>query len=342
MKRLFRKPILLVLFVPILLLVSCVSEDDSTNTPVNNFEALWKLMDEHYCFFEYKQKELGVSWKEVHGRYRKMVNDDMTSKQLFEVLTRMLSELKDGHVNLGTSFDYGRNWSFYEDYPLNLNDSIVSATYLGHDYSIASGLNYRILDDNVAYVQCKSFNAGIGSGNVSMMLQELAVCNGIILDIRGNGGGSLETANVLASHFTNEKILVGYVSHKTGTGHSDFSTPVPEYLEPASKGIRWQKPVIVLTNREVFSAANDFVKNMRLCSNVTILGDRTGGGSGMPFHSELPNGWSVRYSAVVTYDKDMKHTEFGIDPDVFCFLSGEDTSRHKDTLIEKAREMLRQ
>jgi len=70
------------------------------------------------------------------------------------------------------------------------------------------------------------------------------------------------------------------------------------------------------------------------------MGDRTGGGSGMPFHSEIPIGWSVRYSAVVYYDKNMNHTEFGIDPDIPLQMSGADTSQGKDTYIEAARKYL--
>lgn len=331
----------LAIFIAILLsFASCVKEDEFDNTPTGTFESLWKQMDEHYCFFEYKKKELGVDWNEVHSRYAKVVSDAMTSAQLFEVLANMLSELKDGHVNLGTAFDYGRNWSFYEDYPLNLNDSIIQASYLGKDYSIAASLRYKILDDNVAYVRCTSFDSALGNGNVSMVLKAVAACNGIIIDIRGNGGGALTNAHLLASHFTNKKIHIGYITHKTGPEHGAFSKLEPEYLEPANNSVRWQKPAIVLTNREVFSAANDFVKCMKLCPNVTVLGDRTGGGSGMPFTSELPNGWSLRYSAVVYYDQDMNHTEFGIDPDIWCSMSGADTSRNMDTLIETARKMI--
>ena len=70
------------------------------------------------------------------------------------------------------------------------------------------------------------------------------------------------------------------------------------------------------------------------------MGDRTGGGSGMPYNSDLPNGWNVRYSAVVYYDKDMQHTEFGIAPDIYVAMSGKDIAQNKDTYIEKAREYL--
>ena len=328
-----------ILTMTVLLLTACVQEDFYDNTRRGNYEALWRIMDEHYCFFDYKQQELGVDWDEIHARYSYQINEKMSNAQLFEVLCNMLAELEDGHVNLSASFDFGRNWSFYEDYPENYNDSIAKL-YLGHHYQIASGLKYITLDDNIGYVRCESFEEGIGDGNVSVMLQSLATCNGLIIDVRGNGGGQLTKARTLASHFTNERLLVGYISHKTNKGRNDFSSPKAEYLDPASDGVRWQKPVVVLTNRAVFSAANDFVKCMKQCPNVTIMGDQTGGGSGMPFNSELPNGWTVRYSAVVLYDRDMQHTEFGIAPDIQLSMSGTDLAQHKDTYIEAARKYL--
>lgn len=323
------------------LCVSCIKGEDVRDTREGNMEALWRLIDEHYCFFEYKEKELGLDWNAVHAKYMSQVHEEMTSQQLFEVMVNMLAELKDGHVNLGASFDYGRNWSYYEDFPANFNDSIVQATYLGTDYRIASGLYYKILDDNIGYIRVPTFSSGIGDGNVTVALSDMALCTGLIIDVRDNGGGKLDNAHTLASHFINEKTLIGYTSHKTGKGHYDLSEPKPEFLEPASDGIRWQKRCVVLTNRQCYSATNDFVKCMKTSPNVTIMGDKTGGGSGMPFTSELPNGWSVRYSAVIYYDRDRQHTEFGISPDIPIIMSGEDTGQLKDTFIEQARKYLK-
>ena len=65
-------------------------------------------------------------------------------------------------------------------------------------------------------------------------------------------------------------------------------------LPTASAG---KRKVVVLTNRHSYSATNDFVNSMRCFPNVTLVGDKTGGGSGLPFSSELPNGWGVRFSA---------------------------------------------
>lgn len=262
----------------------------------------------------------------------------MTSVQLFEVLGNMLGELRDGHVNMYASWDVARYWSWHEDYPSNVSDTLLSR-YLGTDYRIASGLRYRILDDNIGYVRCPSFANPMGEGNLDDVMMYLATCNALIVDIRDNGGGLVTSAEQLAARFTNEETLVGYMQHKTGKGRNDFSKMAEQRLKP-SKGLRWQKRVAVLTNRAVYSAANEFVKYMKCFPNVIVVGDRTGGGAGMPFSSELPNGWSVRFSACPMYDKDGESTEFGIDPDYNVGLSQDDLLKGEDTIIERARHLL--
>jgi len=314
---------------------SCVTNDQLSDSPQGNFEALWRIIDEHYCFFSQK----GIDWQEVHSRYARQFDNSMTAKQQFEVMTNMLSELKDGHVNLYTSFDVGRYWAWHEDYPKNYSDSL-ERIYLKTDYLIASGLDYTVLDDNIGYVRCETFQGAIGAGNLDDIFIHLQPCNGLIIDIRNNGGGSVSNAEILAARFTNEELLVGYIQHKTGKGNDDFSSLQPQYLKPG-KGVRWHKPVIVLTNRSVFSAANEFVKYMKCCPNVKIVGDRTGGGAGLPFTSELPNGWAVRFSACPMYDRDRQMTEFGIDPDYKVSLTSEDFARGKDTIIEYARKVIK-
>ena len=210
--------------------------------------------------------------------------------------------------------------------------------YLGTDYKIASSLRYKILDDNVGYLQYSSFQSDFGAGNIDQVLIEFAPCQALIIDIRNNSGGLLSVAEKLAARFTNEEILVGYMRHKTGKGHNDFSAMEEQRLKP-SNGVRWHKPVFVLTNRQVYSAANEFVKYMKCCGAI-IVGDHTGGGAGMPFSSELPNGWGVRFSACPMYDIHKQSTEGGIAPDYSVALKSEDAVRGLDTIIEFARSIV--
>ncbi|GAB6009744.1 S41 family peptidase [Dysgonomonas reticulitermitis] len=318
-----------------ILLTSCFEEDKYINTKKGNFEALWKIMDEHYCFFNYKN----IDWNEIHTRYSERISENMDNEALFTVLGEMLAEVQDGHVNLVANHNVARYWKWFEDYPDNF-DSKIQKNYIGTDYGIAGGLKYKILEDNIGYIYYGSFSSGIGEANINQVLDRMAVCDGIILDIRDNGGGLLTNSDKLASHFFNQKTLVGYIMHKTGKGHDDFSKPYEIYVEP-SDGVKFQKKVVLLTNRSCYSAANDFVNSMRYAPNVTIVGDRTGGGSGLPFSSELPNGWSIRFSASPILDAEKNHTEFGIDPNVDVDMTDEDIIKGVDTIIERARVIIK-
>ena len=295
MKRRYILIIWSILLTLLPLLNGCIREEEFDNTPQGNFEALWEIIDEQYCFLDYKQ----IDWDAIHDKYQPLITPGMSYDGLFEILGNMLAELKDGHVNLYSSSNMARYWDWYLDYPRNFNESIIEK-YLGRDYRIAGGAKYTILEDNIGYIYYGD-----------------SASNGLIIDVRNNGGGNLTNATRMAQRFTNEKVLTGYIQHKTGKGHSDFSDPTPIYVEP-SNSIRWQKKVIVLTNRHSYSATNDFVNSMRCFPNVTLVGDKTGGGSGQK-----------------------QHIEFGIDPDKKVDMSKEDENNDLDTIIEEARKILK-
>ncbi|GAE84043.1 S41 family peptidase [Bacteroides reticulotermitis] len=322
------------------LVTSCIGEDDYANDPIGNFEQLWKTIDERYCFLEAK----GIDWDAVYDEYRPQITATMTNEDLFDKLSAMLYVLKDGHVNLASSSRVSFYDDWYQDFPWNYREDILYQYYLGRastDYRTSAGMKYKMFDNNIGYVRYESFSAGVGNGNLDEMLSYLAVSNGLIIDVRDNGGGNLTNSSRIAARFTNEKVLTGYIQHKTGKGHNDFSAPEAIYLEP-SNSIRYQKKVVILTNRRCYSATNDFVNLMRSIEggNIIQVGDQTGGGSGLPFTSELPNGWTIRFSASPHFDKNMQPLEQGIEPDVAIDMSDEDQLKNKDTLIEKAFEIL--
>ena len=303
------------------------------NDPQGNFDALWNILDKNYCFFEYKK----INWDSIGVSYRARVTSKMGNDALFDLMALMLSELKDGHVNLIASHDITRYWSWKEDFPTNFNPIIVDK-YL-KDYASASGMKYKILEDNVGYIYYGSFSNPVSESGLNQILNRMSICKGIILDVRNNGGGSLVNVDRIAGRFFNERELVGYISHKDGPGHNDFSDLYPKYLE-SSNSIRFQKPVIILANRGCYSATNEFVSTMKYAHNATIVGDKTGGGSGFPFSSELPNGWSLRFSTSPTFNAEKQHIEFGIEPDVRLDMTAEDINKMKDTYIEYARKRI--
>ncbi|MBR1732586.1 MAG: S41 family peptidase [Alloprevotella sp.] len=326
----------------ILLCTACITEDVAPDTRQGNFDALWRTLDEHYCFFPEKGERYGLDWDEVRSRYAPAVSEDLSDKQLFDILAAMTRELRDGHVNLYAPHDVARYGEWFDAYPANYSDSL-QRIYLGRtaDYAQTSGLLYRILDDNIGYVRCASFSQQFGDGNLHEVMRGLALCDGLIVDVRNNGGGLLTAAQKLASLFINEPLTAGYIRHKTGPAHNALSDPRPVELQPFD-GLRWQKPLCILTNRRTYSAANAFVQYLKGLPAVTLVGDRTGGGSGLPFSSELPGGWSIRFSACPMLNRDLQCTEEGIEPDIRTDITSEDYRRGRDTIIEAARTHLRQ
>lgn len=319
---------LLILFP--LLFFGCVEEEQIENTPMGNFEALWKILDEQYCFFEYKQ----IDWDEIYSTYKPQINSQMDEDELFSVLSNMLTELRDGHVNLNSDSHFFSYQGWAAGSPHNFNEEILHK-YLKGNYSTIGGLIYKILPNSIGYIYIDSFSHNITYSELYEILQQFSSCKGIILDVRDNGGGSITNSTRIASCFTNKKVLTGYLQHKTGKGRNEFSTPKAIYLEPSGK-YQWLKPVAVLANRYTYSAANNFVNIMSCLPHTITVGDISGGGSGLPFSSELPNGWSVRFSTSPLYDAEMNHIEFGITPDIKVDMTEADEKRGKDTIIEAA------
>ena len=316
-------------------LTACHDQPEWNDDPWGNFDALWTIMDEHYSFFE----EKNVDWNEVGQRYRAKLTKDMTSQELFELCGDMLKELRDGHTNLIASHDVSRYW-IWEQYPVNYDERLIDEHYLNFNYRQASGIKYAILDNNFGYMRYESFTDAIGDGNLDHVFTYLSTCDGLIIDVRSNGGGYLTNVETLVGRFIEQRTFVGSIQHKTGPGHRDFSDPFDYYFEPTKNHIHYQRPVVVLANRGSFSAANNFVSIMSALPQVTIVGDTTGGGSGLPFTSELPNGWRIRFSSCPITDVNGQPTEFGVAPDVKVDMTDADAAQGLDTILETASAIL--
>lgn len=311
-------------------------EPDPANNPVENFDLLWKTVDEKYSFFAYK----AIDWDEVYERYRPLVSAGMSDEVLFAVMADMLGELRDGHVNLMSDFNVARHSDWYFDYPANYNETIIERNYLGKDYRLVLPFPTKVIRD-VGYIRYSSFLNPIDGDRLDQLIDDYRGLNGIIIDIRDNTGGALAYVDTLATRLAQrngeEALTVGYVRYKDGPAHDDFTRTFPIKL---SEHPSFNKPVVVLTNRMVYSAANAFASYMATLPNVTLVGDVTGGGGGAPYSGELLNGWKFRFSATQLMDLNQVPIENGVEPDVRVDISPEDEAAGRDTILEAALDLL--
>ncbi len=106
-------------------------------------------------------KRKDIDWEAVGRKYRAEINPETNYIELLTSVPRMLDELKDGHVNLSSSFNtsYYRRW--WSDYPQDFNFRTLQQYYLGFDYQTTSGIIYKKLSDKVGYMYYPSFSSGI-------------------------------------------------------------------------------------------------------------------------------------------------------------------------------------
>jgi hypothetical protein len=333
-----------VVVAAVILLSSCeelLFEEVPDTSPQSVFTQVWDFTNREYSFFDYK----GVDWNAVRDTYEPRIREDMNDEELFSVLADMLFELKDGHVNLVSDFDRSRNWQWYLDPPPNYDYSVLERNYFVnqdgrtiHQY-VGDAFILRDFKD-VGYIHYRSFGSSVRDEDMDYVIETFKDHNGLIIDVRDNGGGSLSNVYAIGDRLTDTKVKVAEQQAKNGPGQEDFAPSSAMYLEPREGKSTFTKPVIVLTNGLCYSATNYFVTAVRELDHVTTLGARTGGGGGVPAFTVLTNGWELRVSSTRLFTLDGFNVENGIDPDVSQQSTEAQLANGTDAILDTALDRL--
>ncbi|HJX70764.1 MAG TPA: S41 family peptidase [Bacteroidales bacterium] len=282
---------------------------------------------------------LNLDWDSVYRVYKPQINNNMTDKQLFDVLAEMTYLLKDGHVNLYSKNEISNYSGWYDIYPLN---QINISRQLELVYVPSNVILYsKISGHSIGYIYISSFSGEAENYEaIDEILEKFSNLKGIIIDVRSNGGGNSRNADLIASRFIDKERLVIKYRYCNGPEHTDFTRWYDYYLQPDS-GNNFLKPVAVLTNRRCFSSTEWFLAEMDAIPHATIVGDTSGGGSGNPLIRQLPNGWMFRLSNSqnqLPEGRDFQYT--GIYPDIPVWITPADSARGHDTILETAIDII--
>lgn len=330
----------IVIIVLLFFLVSCekafLKKEINSADPHTNFEYLWTECKDKYSYFNYKQ----IDWDQIYREYEPKISQGMSQDALFTVLADMLNELKDGHVNLLSEFNVSR---YPVDLlgPRNFDWRLVREHYISNEYYSTGPFRHDFLKnhDSIGYIRFSQFTGTVSQKHLNFILNRYEHTKGLIFDIRGNGGGVANDLYAVLGRFTDVKTLLFYSQIKSGPGKDEFSEKKASYLEP-TVGKKYLKKVIVLTDRGTYSAGSFLALSAKAMNNLTIVGDTTGGGLGLPNGGQLPNGWIYRFSISRTLDLNDNNFENGVPPDFHVTLKEDFTSTGIDDIIEKAIELL--
>lgn len=307
--------------------------ENASSTPEAIFEEYFKLIEEKYAILSDPGKDIRID--SLYLLHRASVNNSISSDSLFNVLGSMCLALRDGHSFL---FDPEKDkdivYQFNEGIPKNLNQELINQYYLNNNVQAAgSGLKYTLLDSGkIGYMEYRDFEADVSPEMMNTMIKYFENTKGLIIDVRGNGGGYPSLATLMASHFTDSRVYIGYENIKTGPRSYDF-TASRLYNQPA-EGNRYTKPIMVLTNIDCFSATTTFIYHLNPLPHVRIVGAKTGGGSGGPSDGYLANGWQWSLSTTEFIDFEGRRLDNGFSPDIHVQLDSNFPT--VDEIIERA------
>ena len=317
-------------------------EKDEPKDPVSIFDYLWNKVDQQYAFFDVK----GVDWDSVYEVYRPKVDDQIGKDSLFRVCAAMLNTLQDGHTNLISSFDVSRNDSVYYKMIVNKNidEQVLVLNYLTLNYhSTGAFVHNAIREGKVAYVRYSSFENAISEDVLKYIMNRYDDCQGMILDLRQNGGGSISNIRLLLSIFDNHEQPLYKTQIKSGKEHDAFTDLETVYASDSCiLETPYTKPVAVLIDRGSYSATSFFALCTMAYDNIKLFGDYTGGGLGLPNGGALPNGWTYRFSITRTIANDGCNYENGVPPQEFVILDPACTAQGIDNVIEAAADWIMQ
>ena len=140
----------------------------------------------------------------------------------------------------------------------------------------ANAVNSFILkgEQNIGYISLPSFytNLDYGFGSANDIAKELFKLNavqidGLILDLRGNGGGSMKQAIDLAGMFIDKGPLGIYRDQKNEKS----------IIKDFNRGTLFKKPLVILLNNQSASASEFIAAALRDHNRAVIVGSKTYG-----------------------------------------------------------------
>lgn len=192
----------------------------------------------------------------------------------------------------------------------------------------------EMLDQKMGYLQITEFD-DVTTSQFENAMEELnrAGMKGLILDLRANPGGNLDTVVKIAQNLLPEGIIV-YTEDKEGRRMN--------YRCRGDKEI--QIPMVVLVDMNSASAAEILAGAIQDYGKGTLVGTTTFGKGIVQSVMTLEDGSAIKITISSYYTPNGRNIHgIGIEPDIVCEFDGElyyNTENPVDNQLEKAKEVL--
>lgn len=156
--------------------------------------------------------------------------------------------------------------------------------------------------------------------------------SGIVLDLRNDPGGFLDTAVDVAGEWAPGQVIV---KEKFKDGK------VNEYKADNAQGRFAQIPTVVLVNGGSASASEIVAGALKDLGKATIVGEKSFGKGSVQEFQTFEDGSALKLTVALWYTpKDLSIDKEGITPDVEVKFSDEDALKERDPQLDKAYAIL--
>lgn len=159
--------------------------------------------------------------------------------------------------------------------------------------------------------------------------------DGIIIDLRGNGGGVGAMVSGIAGHFLTERISLGIFRTRTSTMEIRVN---PRLVSPDGRRVEpFAGPVAILTDEHTGSASEVFAGGMQSIGRARVFGVTTAGAVLPATMDRLPNG-DVLYHAFAEFTtaEGITLEARGVVPDERVPLTRDDLLSGRDAAMDAA------
>ena len=254
----------------------------------------------------------------------------------------------------------------------NSSDITLTRNYLANkdkilmtDTVVTPPLDICYLEGDIAYIHLSTCAASELNSIQKTFLNNLYYllnCKGLIVDIRGNRGGTEQAWYLLAyCSLPHEEFgFKGkYMTRRNNAVYKDWGADFKQYREyylgTAMEEVKYEpyhnnvpdsmklkQPMVILSGQYVGSAAEGFVQIMKEYNRATIIGEPTVGCLSGPTFVKLPGGYTAMVcvqSYVPENGIDVNPT--GILPDINIKLNFDNFIHGQDDQLQSALELLR-
>ncbi|HEX8719327.1 MAG TPA: S41 family peptidase [Pyrinomonadaceae bacterium] len=193
-------------------------------------------------------------------------------------------------------------------------------------------LTSRRLGSGIGYIKFRSWTPPV-QDEFGRALETMRGAPGLVIDLRGNGGGEARVVGEITSNFFTRETYSGGLRTRTGPFQKSYVRPAPD---------PYRGPVVVLVDEESASASETFAAFMQEAGRARVVGRRTAGSTlGRNGFREVKGGGRLLYSTRSYVTPSGREVEGeGVTPDAEVPLTLADLRAGRDAALEAAESLL--